>query len=170
MGSNMQQLAFVAAQHLELRRRIQLEDPTIDGDTLADTVEGLTNLYEIIAAVIRSALLDEALASGLKQRIEQMEERQRRLDDRAAKRREMVREAMVQNGIRKIIDPEFTLSLRAGTFSLVVVDESAIPSRFWEARAPRLNKQGLLSELKQGADIAGVALSNPERVLSVRTK
>ena len=170
MGSNMQQLAFVAAQHLELRRRIQLEDPTIDGDTLADTVEGLTNLHEIIAAVIRSALLDEALASGLKQRIEQMEERQRRLDDRAAKRREMVREAMVQNDIRKIIDPEFTLSLRAGTFSLVVLDESAIPSRFWEARAPRLNKQGLLSELKQGADIAGVALSNPERVLSVRTK
>ena len=35
---------------------------------------------------------------------------------------------------------------------------------------PRLNRQELANDLKQGAEIAGVALSNPEPVLSVRTK
>jgi hypothetical protein len=48
-----------------------------------------------------------------------------------------------------------------------VLDEAAVPSIYWEPREPRLNRQELLSE---GAEIEGVALSNPEPVLSVRTK
>ena len=51
-----------------------------------------------------------------------------------------------------------------------VIDEAAVPSIYWEPREPRLNRQGLANDLKQGADIAGVALSNPEPVLSVRTR
>ena len=48
--------------------------------------------------------------------------------------------------------------------------QRAIPAVFFEPRDPRLNRQALLTELKQGATIAGVALANPEPVLSVRTK
>jgi len=51
-----------------------------------------------------------------------------------------------------------------------VLDEVAVPSIYWEPREPRLNRQGLLNELKDGAEIEGVALSDPEPVLSVRTK
>ena len=51
-----------------------------------------------------------------------------------------------------------------------MLDEAAVPSIYWEPREPRLNRQELLSELKEGAEIEGVALSNPEPVLSVRTK
>jgi hypothetical protein len=53
--------------------------------------------------------------------------------------------------------------------SLLVLDEAAVPSIYWEPR-PRLNRQELLNELKGGADIEGVTLSNPEPVLSVRTR
>ena len=51
-----------------------------------------------------------------------------------------------------------------------VLDEAAVPSIYWEPREPRLNRLGLLNDLKNGADIQGVSLSNPEPVLSVRTK
>jgi hypothetical protein len=54
--------------------------------------------------------------------------------------------------------------------ALLVIDEAAVPSIYWEPREPRLDRQGLLAELKQGAEITGVTLSNPEPVLSVRTK
>jgi hypothetical protein len=54
--------------------------------------------------------------------------------------------------------------------SLLVLDEQAVPSIYWQPVAPKLKRQELLNELKQGSDIAGVTLSNPEPVLSVRTR
>jgi hypothetical protein len=166
----MDRLSFAGMQHQELRRRLLLQDPELDDETLADTLEGLTDLHEILTATIRAALVDECLAFGLRDRITRMEERQNRLEERAAKRRHIVRDVMLDTGVKKIIDPEFTLSTRAGSPSLMILDESIIPAKFWEPREPRLNRQGMLSDLKRGAKIPGVALSNAEPVLSVRTR
>src|ERR1039458_1716847 len=60
--------------------------------------------------------------------------------------------------------------LQPGTPSLMVINEDAVPSIYWQPSEPRLKRQELAYELKQGAEIAGVALSNPEPVLSVRTR
>ena len=38
----------------------------------------------------------------------------------------------------------------------MVIDEAAVPSIYWEPREPRLNRQGLANDLKQGAEITGV--------------
>ena len=166
----MNHLSFSIIHYQAIRDRVRAEEKDIDEQTLADTVEGLTDLHEIVAAIIRSALVDEALASGLKERIKAMQERLERFEDRASKRRQIARDVMGETEIKKITAPDFTVSLRPGTPSLVVVDEAVIPEAFWEPQAPRLNRQTLLSELKQGEPIAGVALSNPQPVLSVRTR
>jgi hypothetical protein len=161
---------FAAHTYRTLRDRIWAEDPNIDEQTLADTVEGLSDLPEIIIAIIRSALADEALATGLKGRIAEMQERLDRLQDRASKRRQIAKDVMVDLDIKKITAPDFTVSIRPGTPSLLVLDEAAVPSIYWQPVAPRLDRQGLVNELKEGTDIKGVTLSNPEPVLSVRTK
>ena len=163
-------LEFAAITFRAVRDRIRAEDPGIDEQTLADTVEGLTDLHEIVAAVIRSALADEALATGLKGRIADMQGRLERLQDRASKRRQIAKDVMVELDLKKITAPDFTVSIRPGMPALLVLDEAAVPSIYWEPRDPRLNRQELLSDLKEGADITGVALSNPEPVLSVRTR
>jgi len=153
----MDQLTFSAIHYRALRDRIRADDPQIDEQTLADTVEGLTDLHEIVIAIIRSALADEALSAALRCRIADMQGRLNRLQDRASKR-------------RQITAPDFTVSIRPGTPSLMVIDEAAVPSIYWRPSEPHLNRQELLSELKEGAEIEGVALSNPEPVLSVRTR
>ena len=163
-------LSFAAITYRAIRDRIRIEAPQIDEQTLADTVEGLTDLHEIVAAIVRAALADEALATGLKGRIADMQDRLDRLQDCAAKRRQIAKDVMVELDIKKITAPDFTVSIRPGMPSLLVLDEAAVPSIYWEPRDPRLNRQGLLSDLKDGADIKGVVLSNPEPVLSVRTR
>ena len=163
-------IEVAAVTYRAVRDRIRAQDPDIDEQTLADTVEGLTDLHEIVTAIIRSALADEALATGLKSRIAEMQERLDRLQDRASKRRQIAKDVMVDLDIKKITAPDFTVSIRPGMPSLLVLDEAAVPSIYWQPVAPRLNRQELLSELKEGADIKGVTLSNPEPVLSVRTK
>jgi hypothetical protein len=169
-GKAMDQLAFSATTYRAVRERIRAQDPQIDDETLADTVEGLTDLNEILAAIVRAALADEALAVGLKGRMAEMEERFQRLQERAAKRRQVVKDTMVELDLKKLTAPDFSASVRPGMPALLVIDEAAVPSIYWEPREPRLDRQGLLAELKQGAEITGVTLSNPEPVLSVRTK
>jgi hypothetical protein len=163
-------LEFAATIYRALKERLKAQDPQLDDETLADTVEGLTDLNEILAAIVRAALADEALAGGLKGRIAEMEERRERLEERALKRRQIVKDTMVELDLKKLTAPDFSASIRPGMPALLVIDEAAVPSIYWEPREPRLDRQGLLAELKQGAEITGVTLSNPEPVLSVRTK
>jgi hypothetical protein len=125
---------------------------------------------KIVAAIIRSALSDETLATGLKCRIADMQGRLDRLENRASKRRQIAKDIMVELDLKKITAPDFTVSIRPGMPTLLVLDEAAVPSIYWQPSAPRLNRQGLLSELKDGVEIRGVTLSNPEPVLSVKTK
>ena len=168
--SRIGRLEFSAIAYRTIRDRIRAEDPSIDEQTLTDTVEGLTDLHEIIAAIIRAALADEALATGLKGRIAEMQDRLERLQDCAAKRRQVAKDVMVELDLKKITAPDFTVSIRPGMPALLVLDDASVPSIYWEPRDPRLNRQGLLSDLKGGTEIEGVTLSNPEPVLSVRTK
>jgi hypothetical protein len=100
-----------------------LSYPEADEETLLDTLEGITDLHEMIAAVIRSALVDEALHAGLRFRIDDMRERLSRLELRAAKKRQLALEAMTEVGLTKLQHPDFTASARAGSPALVVIAE-----------------------------------------------
>ena len=166
----MDQLTASRIHYKTVRERLAAEDPSLDEQTLADTVEGLTDLHEILQAVIRAALADEALASGLKGRIGEMEDRLGRLQDRAAKRRQIAKEVMAELDIKKLQAPDFTASIRSGLPSLMVINENEIPSIYWEPRDPKLDRVSLLADLKQGTEVQGAALSNPEPILSVRTR
>ena len=155
--------------YTHLRQKLIEAFPDADEDTIRDTLEGLTTLHELLAEIIRSALIDEALQSGLRLRLQDMKERLSRLEARAAKKRELALEAMSEAGLRKLEQPDFTASTRAGLPSLVVLVEDQLPQTYWVPQPPRLDRQALLSDLKKG-DIPGAQLSNPKPVLSVRTK
>ena len=91
----MVQISHSLVAYRAIRERILAVEVDLDEETLTDTLEGITDLNEVVAAVVRSALVDEALAEGLKGHIETMQNRLHRLSERAQARRQIARDAMV---------------------------------------------------------------------------
>jgi hypothetical protein len=147
------QLAAGVSNYVRLRERLKIEIPGLDDVTLADTLEGITDLREIVGELVRSALVDEALSGGLSTRLAEMRARLQRLGDRAEKKRALALRAMSEADIK-------TLVLAA----------ERIPSDYWRPQPPKLDRLGLLAALKGGSAIDGAAIVAPELQLSVRTK
>jgi Siphovirus Gp157 len=153
-----------------LRQKLIEAFPDADDDTIRDTLDGITTLHELIAEIIRSALVDEALQTGLRTRLQDMKERLSRLETRSVKKRELAIHAMHEAGLKKLEQPDFTASTRSGPPSLVVIAEDEIPATYWVPQPSKLDRQAVLGGLKRGEEISGVQLSNAKPVLSVRTK
>ena len=153
-----------------IRDRLLEVWPKLDTETLTDTLEGITDLHEMIAAIIRSALVDEALQAGLRTRLDDMRQRLARLDERGAKKRQLALEAMCEVGLKKLEQPDFTASARAGVPSLIIMSEGLVPRPYWVPQPPKLDRQAVLADLKRGAEVPGAQLGNPRPTLAVRTK
>ena len=158
------------SRHKMFRDRILAEIPDLDAETLADTLEGITDLREMLAELIRSALEDEALASGLSTRLSDMKARLERLEMRAVRKRQLALRVMGEADIQKLMQPDFTASLKQGAPALDVVDEGKVPAAWWKPQPSKLDRQGLLSALKGGVAIDGVAIASAQTQLSVRTR
>ncbi len=156
--------------HEHLHEQIRNEFPDIDEETLADTVEGLTNLNEMLGAVVRSHLDDMTIVDALKSRVADMQDRLSRIGKRAEKKREIVTSVMEQADLNKLAEAEFTVSLRASSAQLVVTEEGDVPEPFWNPQAPKLDRLGLIAALKSGAQVPGAVLGNPRMAIAIRTK
>jgi hypothetical protein len=163
-------LNFETVKHQALKQRFLENWPNCDEETLRDTLEGITDLHEMIAAVIRSALADEALQVGLRTRIEDMRQRLSRLAERGSKKRQLALEAMNEAGLKKLEQPDFTASARLGAPPLVIASERDVPESYWIPQPPRLDRQTLTSDLRRGDQVPGACLGNAAPILTVRTK
>jgi hypothetical protein len=167
---NSHSLTHELSSHLVFRERLREAFPDVDDECLQDTLEGLTNLSEMLAEVLRSLLADEDFVGALKKRIGEMQARSTRLAERARKKRELVSQVMAEAEIKRLVEADFTVSLRASRAPLVVVDEELIPEAFWRPQAPKLDRQALTAVLSAGQGVEGAILGNPPMTITVRTK
>lgn len=176
-GSNMSTIDHRAVllgqesqRYLAMRDQLLTEFPDLDDEALHDTLEGITDLRQMLAEVVRSALEDEALVGGLSTRLSDMKARLERLEARAKRKRQLVLRAMTDCDIQKLAEADFTASLRSGVPALEVAAEDKIPAAYWKPQPPKLDKQGIIAALKTGATVEGATLLPPQPQLSVRTK
>lgn len=163
-------LAREFTRFTELRRRLIEADPEIDETTLLDTLEGATNLSEAIGEVLRAALEEEALADSLRARMGVMKERLERIEGASARKRDVAQAVMEDAGIEKILEPDFTVSLRVSPPGVAVVNEAEIPDPFWIPQPPKLDRKGILDALKAGKPVPGATFTNSKVSLAIRSK
>ncbi len=156
--------------HRYLRERLEAAFPDSDEETLMDTLEGMTSLTDSLAELLRSSQEDQTFASALRSQMADMQERCSRFEERARKKRELVCTVMEQADLKKLMEPDFTVSLRPSRAPLMILDEAAIPGDYWKPQPAKLDRMGLISALGAGRDIAGAVLGNPPMTISVRTK
>ena len=167
---NLSNLTAETSRFDELRRQLLEDYPEIDDETLADTLEGATDLNEAISAIVRSALDAEAMAEALKARMEDMKARLERIRTTASKKRLAVMNVMERVDLKKVTQADFTVSLRPAPLAVVVTDENAVPDAFKVPQPAKLDKRRILEHLKHGEAVAGATLTNKRNTLSVRTR
>jgi Siphovirus Gp157 len=158
------------AQHEHLRKWLQSEFPDADDHVLRDTLEGLSDLPEILAAILRSRLDDVALAVALRARLLDMQARLKRIEDRAEKKRTKVTSVMERADLRKLTEPDFTVSLRPVPPPLVITTEAEIPETYWKPQPPKLDRKALVAALQRGQVVPGATLGNGGMTIAVRTR
>lgn len=140
-----------------------------DDEAILGTVEGETNLIEVIAlAVDRLAELkshDEALSHLVKS----YNERRDRLQNQGELLRAAISVALEAAGLKRLELPQATLTIKATPPSAVITDEAALPSKFWKPSDPKLDKRAVLAALKDGETVPGATLSNGGTTLQVRS-
>jgi len=167
---NPHSLDHEVSTHLMLRVRLREAFPEADDDDLQDTLEGLTNLPEMLAALLRSQLDDLSLAEALKGRMGDMRARLARLEQRVATKREIAASVMERAEIKKITEPDFTASFGISGPKVSVTSEAEIPNQYWKPQDPKLDRLALAAALKAGEAVPGAVLTNGSPFISVRTK
>lgn len=139
-----------------------------DEDAAADAVEGETSLVETISAAVERIAELEAHEESLKAREKALKERR----DRFAKQAELIRTAVLlamgTAELRKLELDHATVSVRPTPATVMTPNEADIPSRFWKAQDPKLDRKALLEALKAGEYVPGAMLSNGNETLSIR--
>ena len=156
--------------YLILAEQLKARFVELDEDTLADTLEGVSQLPDLITEIVRSGLEDEVLVDALKQRMEEMQARLARLKERHDKKRALAAWAMSQAEIPRIQAPDFSLSLRPGSQRLEICDEARVPAQYFVPQPPRLDRAGLSAVLKGGLTVEGAVLVQGEPTIQVRVR
>jgi len=167
------QVVAALTNHEYLRDQLRVQFPDADEQTLADTLEGESNLDQMLVAVMRSTEDDAMLVTGIKERLAELSERGERLARRIEAKREIVCRVMERANMSRIEAADFTLSLRQAPSKIVVTDEALIPAAYMntpEPPTPKPDKKKIADALKANTEIPGCVLSNGGVSLSVRKK
>lgn len=138
-----------------------------DAQLVHDMVEGETSFFEAVEGAIDEIGECEILATGLSDYIKKLQDRKKRIDGRAARVRGMIEQAFAMAEVSGHKFPSATISRKSTPPRPVVIDESQIPTKFFEPQPPKLDKKALHEALKSG-DVAGAAMSNGGETIQIR--
>lgn len=149
--------------------RIKLLFPEMadDAELLADTLEGETELHEVMCRLVRQFRGIQTMAKAIAEEEATLAARRQRYERHADAARKLMHSLMDAAEVRKLELPIATLSVAAGRRRCVVTDEAALPEQYVKTvRTP--DKVNITLALEGGCDVPGATLSNGSPHLMVR--
>ncbi len=139
-----------------------------DADLMATTLEGETEIKEAISRAIGRILELNGMMDGIVNMIASLKDRGERLEKQRDNLRALVGVAMETANLKRIETPLATASLRVVAPKAEIIDESAIPAKFWKPQEPRLDKKAVLDALKDKQAVPGATLGNGGMTVSLK--
>lgn len=155
---------YLTIQHM-------MEDPDLDPQTLADTMEGIEGELEVkadgYAKVIRNM---EADIEAIKSEVNRLTDRRKTIEKNIQTLKLALQKSMEITGKTKFKTELFSFGIRNNAPS-VIMDETdirKIPSEYLRIRDPEVDKNKLKDALKNGVDLSGVAHLESSQSLSIK--
>lgn len=142
------EVVLATAGALKEQLKLLMGEDNADAITIRDTIEGETDLFEVIAKVALQIAEDESRVEGISAIKRTLDSRKQRLENRAELLRGLLINALDMLAEKKLELPLATISVKPLAPKLVITDEPAIHSAFWKKSDPVLDRQGLGDHLK----------------------
>jgi hypothetical protein len=141
-----------------------------DDEAWQMSLESETDLSALMTTIVRKIEDAKALAVGTKDRLEELEKRKARFEDRVEAMRQLAFKLMQAAQVNKLELAEATLSLRNGAQQIVgEADPTTLPDDFCKV-SRTIDRTKIKEALKAGKEVPGFSLSNAAPSLSIRVK
>lgn len=150
---------------------VQYPELADDEDLRADTIDGATDLDELLTRLIGVVQDARVHAAGIKDLIGDYHARVDRLSRRAEAARCLILKLLLAADLPKRELPAGTVSTRSVPPTLVIDDEAAIPAVYQrEKTVTVLDKNAVKEALARGVDVPGARLTNGDVGLTIRIR
>lgn len=141
------------------------QDPSIDPQTIADTLEAIEGEIEYKADGYAKVIKElEADSNKLTSEIERLTERKKSLQNNIANMKQSLTLAMQTTGKTKFKTDLFSFNVQKNPPSLKIDDDTKIPKEFYIPQEPKLDTSAIKELLKNGAVLDYAHLEQGEGV------
>ena len=142
-----------------------------DEETYSDTLEGETNVMDLLDGEIAAMQFDEALAEAIKAQEDALRVRRERVSMRAEAHKKNLKLILKHAVLQKAERPRATVSIRPGSLSVRIVDEAEIPSQLMREKVTRApDKAAIKAQIEAGVEVPGAVIERGDDTVSVRVK
>jgi len=147
----------------------QLAEFRDDDDAFWDTLDGETDVLDLMDRCLASMQEDEALVGAIKAQIDDLRKRHDRIARRADAWRRSLGVILASAGMKKAERPRGTVNVRPGNLSVRILNEDEVPSQLMREKISRApDKAAIKSQIEAGEDVPGCTLERGSDIVSVR--
>lgn len=159
----------ITSDYLQLMQ--MMEDPELDPQTLADTMEGIEGELEDKADNYARVMKNmEADLNGIKAEIDRLSTRKKTIENNIKRMKEALQFSMETTGKTKFKTELFSFGIRKNA-PAVIMDEPYIenvPERFLKYSDPTINRTAIKEAIQNGEDLEGLAHLESSNSLTIR--